>query len=159
MNNIKVRLPRESDAGRVEELLLYIAKLHRDGRSDLFIDAGAKFGRDEILALFADDDSPVFVAEDGEGYVIGYIICRMKSSAGNPSLKPVKRLYIEDLCVDPEYSGRGAGRALMARAEEYARAAGCHNLELNVWEFNSDAIEFYRKNGYTEQRRIMEKLL
>ena len=82
MNNIKVRLPRESDAGRVEELLLYIAKLHRDGRSDLFIDAGAKFGRDEILALFADDDSPVFVAENGEGYVIGYIICRMKSSAG-----------------------------------------------------------------------------
>ena len=82
-------------------------KLHRDGRSDLFIDAGAKFGRDEILALFADDDSPVFVAEDGEGYVIGYIICRMKNSAGNPSLKPVKRLYIEDLCVDPGVFRKG----------------------------------------------------
>ena len=62
MQDLIIRTPCEADAGRVEELLAYIAQLHREGRPDLFIGSGAKFDRAGVLALFADESSPVFVA-------------------------------------------------------------------------------------------------
>ena len=110
------------------------------------------------FALFADEHSPVFVADDGET-VVGYIICRLRSTPSNPSLRPIRTLYVEDLCVDPAHAGRGVGSALMRRAEDCAREAGCYNIDLNVWAFNTEAIAFYEKNGYAVQRSIMEKRL
>lgn len=150
--------PRASDADRVVELLDYIAQIHREGRPDLFIGSGGKFDREAVLALFADEHSPVFVADDGET-VVGYIICRLRSTPSNPSLRPIRTLYVEDLCVDPAHAGRGVGSALMRRAEDCAREAGCYNIDLNVWAFNTEAIAFYEKNGYAVQRSIMEKRL
>ena len=159
MQDLIIRTPCEADAGRVEELLAYIAQLHREGRPDLFIGSGAKFDRAGVLALFADESSPVFVADDGSGRVVGYIICRLRSAPSNPSLRAVRTLYVEDLCVDPSCVKQGVGSALMRKAEAFAREAGCYNMDLNVWAFNTEAIAFYEKNGYSVQRSIMEKRL
>lgn len=158
LQNLTIRAPRASDADRVVALLDYIAQIHREGRPDLFIGSGGKFDREAVLALFADEHSPVFVADDGET-VVGYIICRLRSTPSNPSLRPIRTLYVEDLCVDPAHAGRGVGSALMRRAEDCAREAGCYNIDLNVWAFNTKAIAFYEKNGYAVQRSIMEKRL
>ena len=128
LQNLTIRTPRASDADRVVELLDYIAQIHREGRPDLFIGSGGKFDREAVLALFADEHSPVFVADDGET-VVGYIICRLRSTPSNPSLRPIRTLYVEDLCVDPAHAGRGVGSALMRRAEDCAREAGCYNID------------------------------
>ena len=91
--------------------------------------------------------------------MVGYIICRLRSTPSNPSLRAVRTLYVEDLCVDPSCVKQGVGSALMRKAEAFAREAGCYNIDLNVWAFNTGAIAFYEKNGYSVQRSIMEKRL
>jgi GNAT superfamily N-acetyltransferase len=56
-------------------------------------------------------------------------------------------LYLEDLYVDPEYRGRGIGKALLLHLVRLARERGCGRMEWAVLDWNRPAIEFYKKLG------------
>jgi GNAT superfamily N-acetyltransferase len=56
-------------------------------------------------------------------------------------------LYLEDLFVKPEVRGRGYGRAMLARLARIARERDCGRLEWWVLDWNTPAIEFYKKLG------------
>jgi GNAT superfamily N-acetyltransferase len=53
-------------------------------------------------------------------------------------------LFVEAVWVEAAWRGRGAGRALMGRAETHARAEGCHS----VWLDSFQAGGFYEAIGY-----------
>ncbi|WP_135211105.1 GNAT family N-acetyltransferase [Vitreimonas flagellata] len=57
-------------------------------------------------------------------------------------------LFIELLHVPESLRGGGYGAALMARAEEEARARGCHGVWLDTYDFQ--AKPFYERLGYVE---------
>jgi ribosomal protein S18 acetylase RimI-like enzyme len=61
-------------------------------------------------------------------------------------------LNIHDLAVLPGFRGRGAGQALLAAAEETARAAGCCKLTLEVLEDNLPARRLYEFRGFRDVR-------
>ncbi len=55
-------------------------------------------------------------------------------------------LYIRHFFVRPEWRGRGLGRALLRRAEDFAREKNCVGLYLDT--FDPGAEEFYRRCGF-----------
>ena len=56
-------------------------------------------------------------------------------------------LYLEDLFVRPEFRGRGVGQVLMAYLAKLAVERGCGRFEWAVLDWNTPAIEFYRRLG------------
>ncbi len=54
------------------------------------------------------------------------------------------------MVVAPGGEGRGAGRALMAAAEEWARGRGYRLLTLNAFSRNTRARRLYERLGYGE---------
>ena len=42
---------------------------------------------------------------------------------------------------------------------DYAKEQGYHRIELNMWEFNREALAFYEAAGYTTFRRYMEMMV
>ena len=161
MSNITIRRAIPEDYEVIGQLLVGLLVQHQSGRPDLFEpqnDGSGKYSREEFEAELADDRTVIFTACADES-VIGYIVCKLLTVRKNPVLKNVKTLYIDDLCVDESARGTGAGRKLMEAAEVYARETGCHNITLNVWEFNGNAKAFYEHLGYGTQRREMEKVL
>lgn len=56
-------------------------------------------------------------------------------------------LYLEDLFVQPEYRGRGLGKALLLHLAKLANARGCGRMEWNVLDWNQPAIDFYESLG------------
>ena len=56
-------------------------------------------------------------------------------------------IYLEDLFVDPQARGAGAGRALLSALATLAVARGCPRLEWSVLDWNAPAIGFYRSLG------------
>ena len=154
---INIRRAIKSDYEVIGRLLTGQLDMHRSGRPDIFGDGSGKYSFDDFCRLLEDPDSVIFTAESGEN-IAGYLMCRIKRNQ-NPILRDITSFYLDDLCVAPEFRGTGAGKALMKAAEEHAKSIGCHNVTLNVWEFNENAKEFYEHLGYGTQKRQMEKII
>ncbi len=56
-------------------------------------------------------------------------------------------IYLEDLYVEPEARGAGAGRALLERLAQVAMERRCARLEWSVLDWNQPSIEFYKRLG------------
>jgi GNAT superfamily N-acetyltransferase len=56
-------------------------------------------------------------------------------------------LWLEDLFVQPEARGRGAGLALLRALARIAVRRGCGRMEWSVLDWNRPAIRFYRALG------------
>jgi GNAT superfamily N-acetyltransferase len=56
-------------------------------------------------------------------------------------------IYLEDLFVNPALRGNGVGKALLSRLGEIARDRGCGRLEWSVLDWNTPAMEFYKRLG------------
>ncbi len=56
-------------------------------------------------------------------------------------------IYLEDLFVEPDYRGKGYGKALLSELAREASAKGCGRLEWSVLDWNTPSIEFYKKLG------------
>ena len=65
-------------------------------------------------------------------------------------------LDIDEFCVDAGHRRQGIASALIAFIRAWAREEGYKRLELNMWEFNREALAFYEAAGFTTYRRYME---
>lgn len=144
---ITVRRAEPGDFGRVEMLLKDIGELHRNHRPDIFGEAAVKYSSDEFAEILADDGRPVYVACSRDGTVVGYAFCIIRDIKGTKLLTERREMYLDDLCVDGSFRGRGVGSLLFRHVIDEAARFGCTSLELNVWSFNSSAIAFYEKMG------------
>lgn len=155
---ITVRRAEDRDAEKVMKLLGEVLELHAKLRPDIFIPGSTKYTREELHGIFRNEDTPVFVAADDSGEVAGYAFCVMKQPPFSTNMKPMKTLYIDDLCVDEGCRGQHVGTILFDYVKQYAREQGCYDITLNVWEGNN-ARKFYDKMGMFVKETQMEIIL
>ena len=74
---------------------------------------------------------------------LGVILCsHVKSDVG----------HITQVCLAPEQRGRGLGHALIAATCGELQKQSCRTLSLTVTEANSNAVELYKRMGFTTER-------
>lgn len=59
-----------------------------------------------------------------------------------------RRGHFAMLSVDPKFQGRGLSRLLTNAIEEYCRAAGCDELEIEVVNLREELPAFYEAMGF-----------
>ena len=91
-------------------------------------------------------DIGFFIAEDEKGLPLGFIHLQ----PGKDYYHHEKHGHIANIIVAPEGEGRGIGRMLMERGEEWARSQGYRWLTLSVFAQNLRAREVYKRLGYGE---------
>lgn len=64
-------------------------------------------------------------------------------------------LDIDEFCVDESFRRMGIAAEMISFIREYAKTCGFERLELNMWEFNKDALAFYEAVGFETYRRYM----
>jgi len=57
-----------------------------------------------------------------------------------------------------EYASKGVGQLLMEKAYQVAQLKKAEYVWLGVWEHNTKAIQFYKRNGFSEFGSHMFKL-
>jgi GNAT superfamily N-acetyltransferase len=60
-------------------------------------------------------------------------------------------IYLEDLFVEPDFRGKGIGKALLIRLAQVAIERGYGRLDWSVLDWNAPSIEFYRRLGAVSQ--------
>lgn len=154
-----IRRAVKNDIPGINELLYQVAKVHHDGRPDIFKANAKKYNDEELAEIIEDDERPIFVAVDENDRVIGYSFCIFMQHKDNHVLTDIKTLYIDDLCVLEGMRGQHIGSGLYEYVLDFARGAGCYNVTLNVWSLNEPAMKFYEKCGLKPQKIGMETIL
>ncbi len=153
-----VRRAENRDIEGILKLLVQVNMVHHEGRPDIFKGPATKYDAKELETIIADGDTPVFVFDD-DGFIAGHAFCIKKQVLNDSILTDIKTLYIDDICVDASYRGKGVGKALFERVKEYAKEEGFYNLTLNVWSCNPGALKFYEALGLKPQKVGMEMLI
>ena len=150
-----IRRAQPQDAPDLERLLQQILNLHQAARPEVFKPGAQKYSLEQILELIENEQNPVFVALVS-GQVAAYAICKHISYENHAVFKPHKKLYLDDFCVDETRRGLGIGTKLFDFLKGYTKEQGYAYLELNVWEFNQNAVDFYTKARLRTGKRLME---
>lgn len=154
-----IRRAMECDIAGVNSLLQQVLTVHANGRPDIFIPGTTKYTGEELLAIFENDDTPVFVSTDDEGNVIGHAFGIFEEIRDCNNMHDMKSLYIDDICVDEAHRGQGVATELYETMKKHARDNGCYHMTLNVWEINPDAKKFYEAMGMKPLKTVMEEIL
>lgn len=154
-----VRRAKPQDLNRINDLLYQVATIHANGRPDIFKHTAKKYSDDELIEIILNDNTPIFVATDDRGYVLGYAFCAFQCVKDNILLQDKKTLYIDDICVDEKSRGNNIGKSLYDYVVCFAKENEFDNITLNVWAFNENAYKFYEKCGMTPLKTTMEKSL
>lgn len=158
MKELNIRRATENDIPVVDKLLYQVHKVHSDARPDIFKQGAKKYTDEQLKDIFANELTPVFVAEK-DGEVLGYAFCIHKQFINDNNMTDIKTLYIDDLCVDENARGAHIGTKLYEYVLDFAKNNGYYNVTLNVWADNASAVKFYEKIGLKIQKIGMEKIL
>lgn len=153
-----IRLAKEKDISKIEDLLSQVDLVHHNGRPDIF-KIGTKYSQLDLKELLKDKNRPILVCVDDNDIVLGYCFCIYQQHLNNSVLTDIKTLYIDDLCVDEKMRGKNIGKKLYNAAVNLAKENNCYNVTLNVWSCNATALRFYEKCGLVPQKICMEKIL
>jgi ribosomal protein S18 acetylase RimI-like enzyme len=102
-----------------------------------------------------DNNAEFYFATHDEN-VIGYL--KLNFGQAQTELKDDKALEIERIYVLKEYHGKSVGQLLFDKAIQIARKKCAEYVWLGVWEENSRAINFYKKNSFVEFDKHVFKL-
>jgi GNAT superfamily N-acetyltransferase len=134
---VAVRALTRDDVPRVWELLRGLAEYER--LTDFLT------GSEALLAdaLFGAGPRAEGLVAEHDGRIVGYALFYPVLS----SFRTRWRLWLEDLYVEPDARGTGAGRALMAALAQIADARGWTSMDWEVLDWNAPAIGFYERLG------------
>jgi len=152
---MEIRQAKKKDIEKIIPIMLEIAELHQKGRDDIFKEKTESEIKTELVQTMLDKNSDILVITKKE-IIYGVLIYKFKNIKKHNNLKDAKILWIEELGIKKEYQKQGLGKLLMQKAKEVAQEKRCDRLELNCWNFNENAIEFYKIIGMQEQRINME---
>ena len=153
-NNIIVRdmLPHEAD--RVGQLHNQIHALHVNGRPDMF--APNYDNSADMMKWFADQPNNRVLVAVREDTILGYAVMDYLIREASPYSLPRRSIHVQEICVDESAKRCGAGRALMEYIYEDARKRSYPRVELDVWDFNESAHQFYEAVGMKDFRHYLE---
>lgn len=93
--------------------------------------------RCESFINIPDDDLRIFVSYECD-CLIGYCISRIENDVGE----------IESILIEKEYEGKGIGRELVARSNEWFKERNCKRVVVSVSYGHEEVFGFYEKQGF-----------
>ncbi len=153
-----VRLAKAEDLGRVNELRKQVNDLHSEGKPDVFKKGFSQELQDYIKVIYNDPEQKIAVAET-DGVICGYAVLHHITKPENSVMYVRDYLDIDEFGVDEAFRRQGVASSMIAFIREYAVNNGFHRIELNMWEFNKNALAFYEAAGFSTYRRYMEMFI
>ncbi|HEX4512267.1 MAG TPA: GNAT family N-acetyltransferase [Polyangiaceae bacterium] len=155
---ISIRRARASDYSQLIALFDDLDRLHVEAAPWLLQRPERDPRPPEWLeAELADSNTAIFVADVGK--CIGLAVIHLRDAPAFPLFISQKRGVIDGLVVHAAWRRSGVGRRLYRACEDWARTHDAPWVELNVYEFNTDATEFYDALGFSTTTRKLRKPL
>ena len=150
-----IRFAKIEDLPRVNELRKQVFDMHAAARPDVFKEEFSEELQDYIYTVFEDPRKKILVEEDAS-MVRAFAILNHITRPENPYMHERDYLDIDEFCVDEAFRRQGIATEMIRFIRAYAQKEGFSRLELNMWEFNQEALRCYESAGFTTYRRYLE---
>jgi GNAT superfamily N-acetyltransferase len=141
---------RDAAAGDWPAVAALLAEL---GRPDVR-GKGEAAHRDAFLRYLDRPDTEALVAATG-GRVVGFINVEYRERLNYDT----PQAWVPELIVSEAERSKGAGGALLRRAEELAKQRGCWSFTLESANWRADAHRFYVREGLADAAKAFHKPL
>jgi GNAT superfamily N-acetyltransferase len=152
---VTVRRATRADADKIAEFSVALAGLHAGWDPQRFTKVVTAEG---AVRWYGDrseaETAGVFVAED-DGKVVGFAYFEYEPVLYTELATKVA--WLDDIYVDPEARGSGAGQKLLAAVKEAARNLGANKILLSVAARNTLGQRFFQHNGF--ETTMLEMML
>src|SRR5713226_6382706 len=124
-----IREYRPEDQERIKQCIIELQDFERSLEPDCVegITIVTRYFHD-LLDACREKNGRIFVAEVN-GEVVGFVSVRIETDWDTYLSSITEHGYISDIVLLPAYRSQGIGRALLQKAEEYARAQGIELLK------------------------------
>ena len=150
-----IRFAKENELVRVNELRKQVNDLHVEGKPEVFKAGFNDELRDYVYDIWNDPEQEIVVA-DSDGIICGFAVLHHIVKPATPFMYERDFIDVDEFCVDKDYRRQGVASEMITFMRNYAREKGFNRIELNMWEFNRDALAFYETVGFKTYRRYME---
>lgn len=150
-----IRFATERDLEQVNALRRQVNELHVQGKPEIFKPGFSEELQNYIYTIFADPQKSVVVAERDDT-IAGYAILNRVRRPETPYMFVREYLDVDEFGVDEACRRQGVASELIAFIRACASREGFDRIELNMWEFNQNALAFYEAAGFQTYRRYME---
>ena len=152
---MNIRRAKVRDLQGINKLLEQVLMVHHKGRPDLFKAGFCDEIRDYAKVIMDGENSDIIVAER-DGVICGMVCVECVNKPETPYSKARSFYHVQEIAVDADYRRQGVAKELFEFMIEDAKKRKLARIELDVWEFNDSAIEFYQAVGFGQTRRWME---
>jgi ribosomal protein S18 acetylase RimI-like enzyme len=147
MNTIEIRKVTISDLEALQSISTQtfretFQEVNTEEDMQIYLDGA--FNYDKLKEEINNDHSAFYFATDTMN-VLGYL--KINFGQAQTEKKDNNAVEIERIYVLKAYQGKQVGQLLFKHALQVARERNVHYLWLGVWEENTKAINFYKKNG------------
>jgi GNAT superfamily N-acetyltransferase len=138
---------REAIPADVSLILSFIRKKAEFDKVPHWVEAT----EDRLLSeLFCQNPKAFVIFAEINNETVGFAICFFTFS----SFLARPGIWLDDLFVDENFRGRGAGRALLTYLAKISDARGYGRIEWVTSATNEKGLDFYKRNGAQVQDRI-----
>lgn len=146
-----------TDYEEAKQLVYQVHTLHYTNRPDIYMDGNPL--PIEYFERIINDKNTVSIAYEKDKHIVGLLIATKKNNNSIPIIKKRTIYFIEDIVVDINHRKKGIGKKLYNYLLDKAKEENIDAIELNVWAFNSSAINFYESLGMSVKNMKLEKIL
>ncbi|MBS1623100.1 MAG: GNAT family N-acetyltransferase [Bacteroidetes bacterium] len=140
------RRANSADVPQMLPLWRYLIDIHApvEPMFEVVDGAEAKFA-EFVKSLLEKENYRVIVAED-EGKIAGYVIAHVSLT---PDVFVIRRrMYVQDMVIEPAYRRQGIAKQLMSEVLDFAREQEVEKIDLLVAVQNEGANKFWQEMGF-----------
>ena len=136
LENLKIRKGEKKDITSLYKLIKELA-IYEKSEHKLIISQDSLFND-----CFKEKPSYNFIVGEFNNEIIGIAMYYIRYSSWKGEV-----LYLEDLIVTEKHRGKGIGFALFSKFIKYSHNLNVKRVQWVVLDWNTSAIDFYKKNG------------
>jgi diamine N-acetyltransferase len=145
---INIREAEILDFQQMLEIYKEIDEIHRLEHPELFKEPEGDSRPFEYVKSQIDDENKYLVVAEFDDKIIGFAECYIIESSNFPILRKRSWVQLDNIAISKEYQNKGIGKMLLKSVIRWAKKRNIKRIELNVYSFNSSAIEFYYNSGF-----------
>jgi ribosomal protein S18 acetylase RimI-like enzyme len=145
---MKIRDATINDYHSIFKLFSQSDHFHYENESCIGHESKANCRSLEYIQELIEQENAIFLVLEQENGIIGFIYGYQEEKGYLSIYNPRKYLYIDNLVIDENEQNKGYGTILLKKMIETAKDRKYKDIVLNVYTFNTKAIQLYEKFGF-----------